>query len=115
MSNPILMVVNGGMGETPVPADALLKPGDVLNVHDTNDGSQRPAKVIAVVPVGVSEEIAIADQTGVPRPLMLTKPRHKEPLYVLEWEGKQFRVKHEKVRKGLDRAQAAGLNDEAPT
>ncbi len=39
MGNPILFVKDAGFGETPVPADALLKPGDVLNIRDENTGT----------------------------------------------------------------------------
>ncbi|MER9814249.1 hypothetical protein [Mesorhizobium sp. M0129] len=110
MANPILIVANAGRGETPIPSEALLKPGDELNIHNSEDASQRPAKCIAVAPAGVPVEYAIADQTGVARPLMITKPKHREPIYVLEWEGRQFMVTHAKIRKGMDRAEKAGLN-----
>lgn len=106
---PILLVTNGGYGETPVPADALLQPGDVMTITDENDGTKSDAKVIAVVPVGVEQEIAIADQTGQPRPLMLTVPRHKEPLYVIAWRGQQVVVPHRQIRRGLRKAKEAGL------
>jgi hypothetical protein len=110
MANPIVFINNAGHGETPIPPEALLKPGDELNVHNSNDGSHRPAKVIAVCPVGTSVEYAIADQTGEARPLMISKPRHRELLYVLEWEGRRFEVLHSKIARGLNRAQEAGLN-----
>ncbi|RWQ56515.1 MAG: hypothetical protein EOS82_03190 [Mesorhizobium sp.] len=110
MPNPILLVNDAGHGETPVPSDALLKPGDVLNIHNSEDDTQRPAKCVAVAPVGVPVEYAIADQTGTARPLMITNPAHREPIYVLEWEGRQFLVTHAKIRKGLDQAEKAGLN-----
>ncbi|RWP64863.1 MAG: hypothetical protein EOR08_08080 [Mesorhizobium sp.] len=76
MPNPILLVNDAGHGETPVPSDALLKPGDVLNIHNSEDDTQRPAKCVAVAPVGVPVEYAIADQTGTARPLMITNPAH---------------------------------------
>lgn len=111
MANPILLVTNAGTGETPIPADALLKPGDVLNVHNLEDGSQRPATCVAVVPVGVPAEYAIADQTGVARPLMITKPRHRETIYILEWDGRQFQVTQPKISKGINRAEKAGFSN----
>ncbi|MER9471033.1 hypothetical protein [Mesorhizobium sp. M0520] len=110
MPNPILLVTNAGTGTTPIPVDALLKPGDELNIHNSEDSSQRPAKCIAVAPAGVPVEYAIADQTGIARPLMITKPKHREPIYVLEWEGRQFFFTHAKIRKGMERAEKAGLN-----
>jgi hypothetical protein len=110
MTNPILLVTNAGTGETPVPAGALLKPGDELNIHNSEDSSQRPAKCIAVAPIGVPVEYAIADQSGTVRPLMVTKPRHRELIYVLEWEGRRLLVTHAKIRKGMERAEKAGLN-----
>ncbi|MER9130733.1 hypothetical protein [Mesorhizobium sp. M0768] len=111
----ILLVTNAGHGETMVPSGALLKPGDILNIHNSEDDSQRPAKCVAIAPAGVPVEYAIADQTGTARPLMITKPRHREPLYVLEWEGRQFLVTHAKIRKGLQRAESAGLNATEPS
>jgi hypothetical protein len=106
MGNPILLMINAGFGETPLPADALVKPGDELNVHNSNDDSQRPAKIVAVVPVGTPLEYAIADQAlpPQPRPLMCTKPRHRETLYVIEMDGGQVTVLQSKMAKGLQAA-----------
>lgn len=111
--NPILLVRNAGHGETPIPADALLKLGDVLQIHDSNTGTQHPGKVLAIAPVGVSIDIALADQSGQPRPLMQREATHKEMLYVLDVDGRQVGVTQSNVAKGLGRAADAGMNDEA--
>lgn len=70
--------------ETPVPADALLQPGAVLNVQDADGGPDRPGKVLAVVPAGVPIEHAIADQNSQPRPLLVTQNRKRSTQYVIE-------------------------------
>jgi hypothetical protein len=69
--------------ETPVPADALLQPGQVLNVQDAQGGPDRPGKVLAVVPAGVPIEWAIADQNGTPRPLLRSTNRKRSTQYVI--------------------------------
>ena len=70
--------------ETPIPADALLQPGKVLNVQDAKGGPDRPGKVLAVVPIGVPVEFAIADQNGEPRPSIYTMNRRRSTHYVIE-------------------------------
>ena len=88
MSNPILIMKNAGHGETPVPDDALFKPGDTFEALSDEPGY--PAinvNVLAVVPVGALVEYAIADQANppIPRPLMLQeRTPHEETLYVLK-------------------------------
>ena len=52
MKNPILMVKNAGFGETPIPPDAILQPGDTLVINDANDGSKGDAVILAVVHCG---------------------------------------------------------------
>lgn len=111
MSNPILIVKNGGFGETPVPKDAILQPGDDLTVHRECEEDTSTAKIIAVVPVGVSVDIAIADQNGEARPLMLREPTHKETLYVIEADDGRFLVPQSKIAEGLQRASDAGLTE----
>lgn len=102
MSNPILLVTNAGHGETPIPADALVKPGDLLAITNENDGSKHDAKIVAVVPI----EYAIADQNGEPRPLAISKTRHRSTIYVIEMDGRQVIVTQEKMVKGLKAAAA---------
>ena len=70
--------------ETRVPAGALLQPGEILNVQDEMGGPDRPGKVLAVVPVGVPVEHAIADQNGQPRPAVYTLNRRRSTQYVIE-------------------------------
>ena len=69
---------------TPVPADALLQPGQVINVQDAGGGPDRLGKVLAVVPKGVPVEHAIADQNGQPRPNAYTLNRCRSTQYVIE-------------------------------
>lgn len=104
MSHPVLLVTNAGYGETPLPADALLKPGDTLNVISQSSGSETAAKIVAVVPVGVPFEYAIADQNGLPRPLMIEDNRFRSTMYVLDIEGAQVNVSQAKMLKGLTAA-----------
>lgn len=70
--------------ETPVPADALLQPGQEINVQDAKGGPDRPGRVLAVVPKGVPIEHAIADQNGEPRPAIYTLNSKRSTQYVLE-------------------------------
>lgn len=69
---------------TPVPDDALMQPGTVLNVQDAQGGPDRPGTVLAVVPKGVPVEHAIADQNGQPRPSCYTLNRARSTQYVIE-------------------------------
>lgn len=104
MNRPVLLVRNAGFGETPVPADALMQPGATLNVIDQNDGSERLAIIRAVVPAGVPQEYAIADQNGLPRPLMISTNKHRGTTYVIETDGRQVLVTQAKMLKGLTAA-----------
>lgn len=70
--------------ETPVPTDALLQPGQELNVQDADGGPDRPGKILAVVPKGVPVEHAIADQNGEPRPNRYTINRCRSTQYVVQ-------------------------------
>lgn len=111
-NNPILLVTNNGYGVTLVPAEAILKPGDDFVINDKNDGSKTPVKVLAVVPVGTPIDVALADQTGQSRPLMMRKPQHSEILYVVDYKGRQVEIPHSRMTAGLAAANAAGLNDD---
>lgn len=82
MPNPVIHVLDAGRGETPVPADALLQPGQTLACMQA-DGSNLDAMILAVVPPGVSPEHAVADQTGSPRPLMITRNAKRTNQYVI--------------------------------
>lgn len=104
IGRPVLMPTNAGHGETPVPADALLRPGETMNVVDQNDDTEYPAKIVAVVPVGTPFEHAIADQNNEPRPLMVTRPRHRQTMYVIEIKGDRHNVSQAKMLKGLTAA-----------
>lgn len=109
MPNPIILIQNAGFGETPVPADALLTPGQTLTINDENDGSRSDAKVLAVVPGRACIEYAIADQNGQPRPLMISENHSRQTLYVIEHNGRQLRILQKQMAKGLAAAKAAGL------
>jgi hypothetical protein len=98
MGRPILLVTDGGLGETPVPADALFQPGETIVAAHTSDPT-KPLDVvcIAVVPVGACVEYAIADQAKPQqrRPLTLRVRRpHKETLYVLQWPNEDEPMLH---------------------
>jgi hypothetical protein len=110
MGNPILLMQNAGFGETPVPADALLQPGATMVINDENDGSKSDAVVLAVVPKGGCIEYAIADQNGQPRPLVVSDNHSGQTLYVIEHNGRRLYVPQRQMKKGLDAAEAAGLN-----
>lgn len=104
MANPVLFIKDGGYGETPLPPDALLKPGETLNIIDQNDGTEQEAKILAVVPVGVPVEYALADHSNQPRPLLITKPKHRSILYIIEFRGNRIQVSQQKMLKGLTAA-----------
>ncbi len=97
--------------ETPVPANALLQPGQVLNVQDAQGGPDRPGKVLAVVPAGVPIEHAIADQNGKPRPSVYTLNRKRSTLYVIEVQNPDGSTSQATI---AHKAFAAGLATAAP-
>lgn len=97
--------------ETPLPADALLKPGQVLNVQDARGGPDRPGRVLAVVPAGVPVEHAIADQNGQPRPNVYTLNRKRSTVYVLEVTNADGTTERATISQ---RRIAAGLANAAP-
>lgn len=95
--------------ETPVPADALLQPGQELNVQDAAGGPDRPGKVLAVVPRGVPVEHAIADQNGEPRPSVYRLNRCRSTQYVIEvtepdGSTKRAIIPHARFKSGLANA-----------
>lgn len=110
----ILLITNAGFGETPVPSDTVLQPGDVLRVSPEHEGlgvETIEALCVAVVPVGSAVEYAIADQAEPkqPRPLTLQirKP-HKETLYVIQLpnEDEPRLYSHTQMVSGGQKAQA---------
>lgn len=108
--NPILFVTDAGFGETPVPSDALMQPGDDL-AGKTTDGDAYAAKCAAVVPVGVPVEYAMADQADPkqPRPLMLRERKaHRETLYLIQRDGDREPsiFTHSAIAEGLRLANA---------
>lgn len=110
MNKPMLVVKNAGYGETPVPDEALLQPGQEMVINDENDDTAEPATVIAVVPPGVPIEYAIADQNGEPRPLQISKFEADEIVYVLDYRGERQIVLHSIIAAGLMKAEEKGLN-----
>lgn len=111
MGNPILLVQNAGYGETPVPDDALLQPGATMVINDANDGSKSDAVVLAVVAKNGCIDYAIADQNKEPRPLAVSFNESGETLYVVHSQGHKFYIPHSQMSRGLEAANAAGLND----
>lgn len=111
MGNPILMVKNAGRGETPVPADAIVKPGDKIGLH--RDGEYVERAVIAVAPAGSCIDYVIADQSGQPRPLMVREATYDETVYVIDDGGAEMLIGHKALRRAKRAADRAGLNDAA--
>jgi hypothetical protein len=107
--NPLLLVKNAGFGETPIPKNALLQPGDPLTFNDDNDGSKTDGIVIAVVPKGGCIEYAIADQNKQPRPLVVSDNHSGQTLYVVEYKGKHIYIAQAQMKRGIDAAKAVGL------
>jgi hypothetical protein len=98
MRRPILIVTDGGFGETPVPSDALFQPGEIIvAAHESDPRTPLNVMCTAVVPVGGCVEYAIADQAKPqqrrPLTLLIRKP-HRETLYVLQWPGQDEPVIH---------------------
>lgn len=117
--NPILLVINAGSGETPIPSDALVKLGDILDIHDANTGEQKEAIIIAIVPKGTPPDYAIADQAEPkqPRPLMV-REGYGETANIIKMGDEQLTVLQNRMQKGLVAALAragAKLNDTAHT
>ncbi|MDX2307098.1 MAG: hypothetical protein NW216_02550 [Hyphomicrobium sp.] len=97
--------------EAPVPPDALLQPGAELNVQDETGGPDRPGKILAVVPPGVPVEIAIAEQTGQPRPSSYYENRCRSTQYVIEVAEADGTTKRGVIKQ---KALAKGLKNAAP-
>ena len=109
--NPVLLVMNAGYGDTPIPDDALCALGAELNIHDANTGEQELAKVIAIVPATVPPEYAIADQ-GEPkqlRPLIMEFHPQAQTSYVIQRTHERVLVLQDRMAKGMQAARDAGL------
>ncbi len=72
MSNPPLLVLNAGRGETPAVPGAMFKRGDIVKVRRTRALAAFPthAVVAVAIPAGFSPDWALADLVGEPRPAM---------------------------------------------
>lgn len=99
----ILMVHNAGYGTTPLPADALMKPGETMTIHDENNGTTSEAKLLGVVPAGGCIEYAIADQNGEPRPLTVSDNLIGETLYVFEHKGHRLYIPQTDLQRGMQK------------
>jgi hypothetical protein len=104
---------------TPVPADALLQPGQEIEIIDPKNGSIRPARVTAVVPKGVPFEHAIADQNGQLRSGSYTLNRRRSTIYIVdrtEADGhvRRLYVPHKHLAQGLKDAVARPKAEAAP-
>jgi hypothetical protein len=108
MGNPILMVTNGGTGETPVPANALIQPGEKIGLH--RDGEHTELTVLAVCPAGECIDYAVADQNGQPRPLTVREIIYDETVYVFTDNGRELLIGHAAMARGKSAADSAGLN-----
>lgn len=109
--NPILVVMNAGYGETPIPKDALCAIGSELNIHDANTGEQELAKVIAIAPATVPPEYALADQANPkqPRPLIMEFQPQAQTSYVIQRQHQKVLVLQNRMAKGLQAAKDAEL------
>jgi hypothetical protein len=66
---PILMVTNAGYGETPIPPDAIVQPGEtVIAAREHEPTIPVDILILAVVPTGCCVDYAIADQANPPQP-----------------------------------------------
>jgi len=110
MSNPILLVQDAGIGETPVPKNALVAVGEEMGIHD-GEGGERKAVVVAVVPALGNVDYAIADQNKKPRPLCIRPDVYDETTYVLDVEGEELLVGHAALERARGKADEAGLNN----
>jgi hypothetical protein len=111
--NPILLVTNAGFGETPVPSEAILQPGDEFNAI-ADDGSVDLCLVLAVVPAGVPPEYARADQATPrkARPLAMGWRELDELSYLVKSSrGYEFMVLHSVLTGGKNAADERGLNN----
>ena len=88
MSNPILMVLDAGLGTTPACPDARYSKGQVIKRRAVRWLKDRPilASIAAVVPPGFPPEYAMADAFGQPRPLMVTASK-RSVHYVVAFDG----------------------------
>lgn len=88
MSNPILMVMHAGHGETPPCDSAIFKRGDIVKVRNTKALRTFPREAIVAVaiPPGFSPDWALADLVGEPRPA-LAQVGARGVTYILVNEG----------------------------
>lgn len=88
MSNPPLLVLNAGRGETPACDAAKFKRGDVVRVRRRKHLASIPEELVALVavPPGFPADYALADLLGEPRPLMIQAP-YRTITYILCREG----------------------------
>lgn len=89
MRRPILTVKDAGLGDTPVPPDALVQPGETVTAAREDDPTTPvDIKILAVVPRGCCIDYAIADQ-AVPkqrRPLVIAERKaYNETVYVIRF------------------------------
>lgn len=78
MSNPTILVMNAGRGETPPCPQAKFRPGNMVRTRKLKwlrEAAGRTGSIAAVVPPGFPPEYAIADAAGRARPLMISQER----------------------------------------
>ncbi|MEM1046512.1 MAG: hypothetical protein AAGL24_10185 [Pseudomonadota bacterium] len=109
----MLIIKDAGRGETPVPADAVLQPGDEVGINNPDTGDQESWFCQAVVPAGGNVDYAIADQNGEPRPLATRSATHDEIAYVFRRDDAEIIVLQSSLLRGKAAADAAGLNPES--
>lgn len=88
MSNPVLMVMHAGHGETPACPAAIFKRGDIVKVRNTKalKDFPREAVVAVAIPPAFSPDWALADLVGEPRPA-LAQVGARGVTYILVVEG----------------------------
>lgn len=76
-----------GHGTTRVPKGAVYRKGDTMRLLVGK--CPRQVRVVAVVPPGVSPDVAVADQWGQERPHLLRTNRRRKVSYVVHVEGQK--------------------------
>ncbi len=119
MTNPALLVLNAGRGETPPCPAAAFEPGDIVKVPKSARFPNWPARlaVLVAIPPGFSASYALADLLGKPRPLMCQVPARGVTYILADVEGADttpYLAKERDLRSTGDRVEIGTISQEAP-